>query len=83
MTATDPPPPAAPDTPPVPTSRMSWLIGIYLVLGLAGVSLYVAAGVLGWEFRTTHRDRVPGSVRSSPGGYRAYHFWHAGYRGGK
>ena len=26
---------------------------------------------------------VPASVRSSPGGYRSYHFWHSGFHGGK
>jgi hypothetical protein len=26
---------------------------------------------------------VPASVRSSPGGYRSYHFWHTGFHGGK
>lgn len=26
---------------------------------------------------------IPASVRSSPGGYRSYHFWHSGFQGGK
>ena len=26
---------------------------------------------------------APASVRSSPGGYRSYHFWHTGFHGGK
>ena len=26
---------------------------------------------------------VPTTVRSSPGGYRSFHFWHSGYSGGK
>lgn len=26
---------------------------------------------------------VPASVRTSPGGYRSYHFWHSGLHGGK
>ena len=26
---------------------------------------------------------IPASVRSSPGGYRSYHFWHSGFHGGK
>ena len=26
---------------------------------------------------------APVSVRSSPGGYRSYHFWHTGFHGGK
>ncbi len=31
------------------------------------------------------RQRAPQSpsVRSSPGGYRSYHFWHTGFHGGK
>ena len=27
----------------------------------------------------TRRQRIDPSVRSSPGGYRSYHFWHSGY----
>ena len=29
------------------------------------------------------REEIPASVRSSPGGYRSFHFWHSGYHGGK
>ena len=29
------------------------------------------------------REEIPASVRSSPGGYRSFHFWHTGYNGGK
>jgi hypothetical protein len=32
---------------------------------------------------TEPRERAPNSVRSSPGGYRSYHFWHLGTSGGK
>ncbi len=89
MTTPDPTPAAtasaatALDRPPVPRSPMSWLVKIYV--GVAGLALvvYLLAGVLGWDFKSSQRDRVPGTVRNSPGGYRAYHFWHGGYHGGK
>lgn len=32
---------------------------------------------------TSAHATAPASVRSSPGGYRSYHFWRTGYRGGK
>jgi hypothetical protein len=68
------------DKPPVPRSRMSWLVKIYIVLAGGALALYLAAGMFGWDRRTSVRDRAPGSVRNSPGGY---YFWHAGYHGGK
>jgi hypothetical protein len=37
----------------------------------------------GKEFGDPERQRVPADVRQSPGGYRSFHFWHSGYRGGK
>jgi hypothetical protein len=30
-----------------------------------------------------HHPAPPASVRTSPGGYRSYHFWHTGFHGGK
>lgn len=87
MTTPVPPPPSGPataiDQPPVPRSRMSWVMKLYLGLVGAAFTVYLLAGVFGWDQRSSVRDRVPGSVRNSPGGYRAYHFWHAGYHGGK
>ena len=47
------------------------------------VALFTTAGLLGWRVGTEPRERVPASVRSSPGGYRSYHFWHSGFSGGK
>ena len=41
------------------------------------VSIYAIAG------STSEHDSIPAGVRSSPGGYRAFHFWHSGYQGGK
>jgi hypothetical protein len=71
------------DKPHVPKTPMSWLVKIYIALAGGTLALYLAAGLFGWDFKSSTRDRVPGSVRNSPGGYRAYHFWHGGYHGGK
>ena len=71
------------DTPQVPRTRVSLLVTIYAVVAGGVLAHYIVAGVLGWDLKSSERDRVPGSVRNSPGGYRAYHFWHGGYHGGK
>lgn len=54
-------------------------------LGFCGLVLfgYAYVAFTGWEPATPERDEIPASVRSSPGGYRSFHFWHSGYRGGK
>lgn len=87
-TSNDPrgaPAPATPavDRPPVPTTPRSWLVTAYLALSTVVLAGFVLAGLLGWELRDGRADRAPGSARQSPGGYRAYHFWHTGYHGGK
>lgn len=55
-------------------------------------AIYCAAVVLGFAFleirgvdlfSSSERTVIPASVRSSPGGYRSYHFWHTGFHGGK
>lgn len=66
-------------TPPRP-SRLAIGYGIF---GGVVLALYVLAGVMGWHFFAPERDELPSSVRHSPGGYRAYAFWHSGYQGGK
>jgi len=83
MTEPAPGPPAAPDRPPVPTRGRSWLRSAYAAAGGLAIAGYVAASLLGLDVRTTERDQVPASARTSPGGYRSYHFWHSGYHGGK
>ncbi|HSD86235.1 MAG TPA: hypothetical protein VLB44_01930 [Kofleriaceae bacterium] len=35
------------------------------------------------ELGKEDRDEIPSSVRSTPGGYRSYSYWHSGYHGGK
>jgi len=63
--------------------------------GLAKLTLLVGALCMGvFAYRTAHgtgpgtarESFIPADVRSSPGGYRSVHYWHArsgGYRGGK
>ena len=55
----------------------------YILFGLGVILLYGAAAYRGWEFGHPGRQVVPPDVRNSPGGYRSFHFWHSGFRGGK
>jgi hypothetical protein len=56
-----------------------------IYIGIAGAltAWWLFAALGGWEWNTPAREHVPASVRSSPGGYRSFHFWHTGYHGGK
>jgi len=56
---------------------------IGLAFGLMAIVVYGAVAFTGTEFFDPQRERIPADVRQSPGGYRSFHFWHAGYRGGK
>ena len=56
---------------------------LYLVLGIGVLALYGLAAWSGWEIGNSQRQVLPPDVRNSPGGYRSFHFWHSGYRGGK
>jgi hypothetical protein len=56
---------------------------LYLVLGGGLLAVYVVAAWAGWELSLSPRQQLPADVRHSPGGYRSFHFWHSGYRGGK
>jgi hypothetical protein len=59
---------------------------IYAVIGGGGILLYGAGEVQGWETGATAKapnvNRGP-NVRSAPGGYRTWVYWHGGYRRGK
>jgi hypothetical protein len=55
----------------------------YVVTSVVLLLGYMAAAFSGWELGSPRRQFVPADVRSSPGGYRSFHFWHYGYRGGK
>ncbi|MBL8151180.1 MAG: hypothetical protein JNN15_14735 [Blastocatellia bacterium] len=56
---------------------------IYLALSIGVLMFYFLAGFFGWEVGTAKREVIPADVRQAPGGYRSFHFWHSGYRGGK
>lgn len=80
---TEPVTAAAPAPPRVPRRRISGMaiaLGAFSALTVAG---YAATALSGYEPGSPERDEVPASVRSSPGGYRSFHFWHSGYHGGK
>jgi len=60
-----------------------------VVLWLACIAAYGILGLLaahvffGYSFSPKSVSQIPESVRSSPGGYRSWAFWHAGMHGGK
>jgi hypothetical protein len=56
---------------------------LYLIIGIVVIGAYSFVAFSGKEFGDPERQRVPADVRQSPGGYRSFHFWHSGYRGGK
>jgi len=56
---------------------------VYLVLGVGVLLLYLLVTWSGRELTLARRETLPADVRNSPGGYRSFHFWHSGYRGGK
>ncbi|HWS52690.1 MAG TPA: hypothetical protein VN228_01075 [Pyrinomonadaceae bacterium] len=56
---------------------------LYLVIGGGLLLGYAVAAWAGWELSLSPRQQLPPDVRNSPGGYRSFHFWHSGYRGGK
>ncbi len=81
----EPAPTAAPavELPPVPRTRLSRMAVVLGVFGAVVTAGYAALAYTDYEPGTPERDEIPASVRSSPGGYRSFHFWHSGYHGGK
>ncbi|HJQ69473.1 MAG TPA: hypothetical protein VKA70_10890 [Blastocatellia bacterium] len=55
----------------------------YLAAGILVIILYGFVAFTGKEFGDPRRQIVPEDARKSPGGYRSFHYWHSGYRGGK
>lgn len=56
----------------------------FIVYSALVCAAFVAAEVRGVVvFKAANHVNIPASVRSSPGGYRSYHFWHSGFQGGK
>lgn len=56
---------------------------VYVIFSLFVIALYAVSAFRGWEFPSAKRELLSPTVRSSPGGYRSYHFWHPGFHGGK
>lgn len=56
---------------------------IYLGVAMMLLLGYSFVALTGMEFGDPQREIIPQDVRNSPGGYRSFHFWHSGYRGGK
>ena len=54
---------------------------LYTIFGVGVVTLYAAASMLGWEMGSGERRQLPPDARHN--GYRSFHFWHYGLRGGK
>lgn len=59
------------------------LTRLYIGTGALLLALFALATCSGWEPGSRAPQTIPASVRSSPGGYRSFHFWHQGYQGGK
>ncbi len=74
---------STPDRPTVPRARPSPLAIAWALVLVAAIAGYVIVARSGWEPSDTEHDSIPVSVRTSPGGYRSFHFWHSGYEGGK
>jgi hypothetical protein len=83
MTTTDPPRAPAVDQPPVPRGKLSKHAIALAVFGAIVTGGYAAMAYTDFEPGSPSREEIPPSVRSSPGGYRSFHFWHSGYHGGK
>jgi hypothetical protein len=62
---------------------MLWLARTYKAWAAGVVVSYALAGFAGWRSSRSERETIDASVRSSPGGYRSFHFWHSGFQGGK
>jgi hypothetical protein len=69
--------------PMVPLPRRSFRTVFALVFAVVTCGGYAALAYTQRELAEPERDEIPASVRTSPGGYRSYHFWHTGYHGGK
>ena len=79
----EPAPPRPPDRPVIPRQRRSFFVVFLIGFTVIVLGGYSAIAVTQRELTSANKDEIPGSVRSSPGGYRSYSYWHSGYHGGK
>jgi hypothetical protein len=75
--------PRSPDRPALPRPRRSIFAGIMAGFCALVVGGYTAMAFTEYELGAAEKDELPASVRSTPGGYRSYSYWHSGYHGGK
>jgi hypothetical protein len=61
----------------------SWLVMGFAVIGAGVIGMFFWSALSAWEPARSERGFIPSSVRSSPGGYRSYHYVHGGFHGGK
>ena len=81
---TDTPTKRPPDHPAVPRPHQGKaLFVIVTLISVAIVGGYAWAAMTQRELGTQEHDAIPSSMRSTPGGYRSYSYWHSGYHGGK
>ncbi|HTS83331.1 MAG TPA: hypothetical protein VMH40_22230 [Myxococcaceae bacterium] len=59
------------------------MVWFYRLWVLATLGLFLWGSATGARMYSAPHQRIDPSVRSSPGGYRSYHFWHSGISGGK
>jgi hypothetical protein len=78
-----PPTKRPPGRPPVPRQSGKILFAIVTIICVVIVGGYVAVASSQRELTDEQHDEIPSSVRSTPGGYRSYSYWHSGYHGGK
>ena len=79
----EPPKKRPPDRPTVPRPKRSIFVGIVIGFCALVVGGYTALAYTEYEIKGAQKDEIPASVRSTPGGYRSYSYWHSGYHGGK
>lgn len=72
-----------PDRPPIPRPHRSFVTGLTIALCVAILGGYTALAYSQRELGPEQRDEIPSGMRSTPGGYRTYSYWHSGYHGGK
>ncbi len=56
---------------------------LYRLWVVAVIALFSMSAFTGFVFGGGAKEKIDPSVRSSPGGYRSFHFWHSGFSGGK
>lgn len=72
-----------PDRPTIPRPRRSVLTAVATGVCALVVVGYAVLAYSQHEFGSEDRDTIPKGMRSTPGGYRTYSYWHSGYHGGK